>query len=159
MMKLTDADLSLLSASPDLSVHAGPSSLASSSDGFVVTNGHTNGFTKMTNGKSEMGAAFTNGVQKHSSSVTRVTLPGTTLYDDSPVDREEFIRLVIQSLRDIGYVSVPLILLFRVPTNWLIEGNRPLRWKRNLDTQWNLRKCRNLDNSSLMACGLKLRLL
>jgi len=110
MMKLTDSDLALpLSTSPDLSVHAGPSSLASGlSDDFVVTNGHTNGFKSMTNGKSETGSAFTNGVQKHSPSVTRVTLPGTALYDDSPVNREEFVRLVIQSLRDVGYVSVLL---------------------------------------------------
>ena len=108
-MKLTDSDLGPpLSASPDLSVHAGPSSFVSASlNDFVATNGHTNGFTTMTNGKSEMGAVMTNGVQKHPS-ITRVTLPGTTLYDDSPVDREEFIRLVIQSLRDIGYTSVSL---------------------------------------------------
>jgi hypothetical protein len=105
MLKLTDSDLGLpLSASSDLSVHAGPSSLASgSSDDFVITNGHTNGFKAMTNGKAGIGAAFTNGLQKHTSSVTKVTLSGTALYDDSPVDREEFVRLVIQSLRDIGY--------------------------------------------------------
>jgi hypothetical protein len=108
MKKLTDSDLGLpLSASPDLSMHAGPSSLASgSSVDFVVTNGHTNGFTTMTNGKSEMGAGLTNGVKKYSPSVSKVTLPGTSLYDDSPVDREEFVRLVIQSLHDIGYASV-----------------------------------------------------
>ena len=119
MLKLTDSDLGLpLSASSDLSVHAGPSSLASGSSGeFVVTNGHTNGFKGMTNGKSGMGAAFTNGVQKHSSSVTKVTLPGTALYDNSPVDREEFVRLVIQSLRDIGYASVSPLLLFRFAPN------------------------------------------
>jgi hypothetical protein len=106
MMKLTDADLSLHSASP---AHAGPSSLASGSSGdFIVANGHTNGFTTMTNGKSELGAGITNGVQKRSSSVSKVSLPGTTLYNDVPVDREEFVRLVIQSLRDIGYVSVSL---------------------------------------------------
>lgn len=43
---------------------------------------------------------------KHGKSIARVNLPGTTLYDDSYVDREEFIRLVIQSLRDVGYMCV-----------------------------------------------------
>jgi hypothetical protein len=119
MLKLSDSDLGLpLSASSDLSVHAGPSSIASgSSDDFVATNGHTNGFKMVTNGKSGMSAAFTNGMQKHSSSITKVTLPGTSLYENSPVDREEFVRLVIQSLRDIGYASVSLIPLFRVAPN------------------------------------------
>ena len=47
---------------------------------------------------------MSNGVSKHGSSVARVSLPGTTLYDDPYVDREEFVRLVIQSLRDVGYM-------------------------------------------------------
>jgi hypothetical protein len=38
------------------------------------------------------------------STVARVSLPGTRLYPDSYIDREEFIRLVVQSLRDVGYV-------------------------------------------------------
>ncbi|KAI5121012.1 hypothetical protein M0805_005958 [Coniferiporia weirii] len=33
----------------------------------------------------------------------RVDLPGTRLFEDSYIDREEFVRLVIQSLRDVGY--------------------------------------------------------
>ncbi|KAG8934591.1 hypothetical protein FRC02_009671 [Tulasnella sp. 418] len=37
--------------------------------------------------------------------VTRVNPPGTTIYPDSTIDREEFIRLVVQSLRDIGYIE------------------------------------------------------
>jgi hypothetical protein len=48
-----------------------------------------------------------NGSSKHSKSpVPRVELPGATIYDDSYIDREEYIRLVIQSLRDIGYMCV-----------------------------------------------------
>lgn len=35
--------------------------------------------------------------------VSRVSLSGTALYEGSNVNREEFIRLVMQSLRDIGY--------------------------------------------------------
>ena len=36
--------------------------------------------------------------------IPQVTLPGTRLFEDSCIDREEFIRLVIQSLRDVGYL-------------------------------------------------------
>ncbi|KAJ6630542.1 WD40-repeat-containing domain protein [Mycena sp. CBHHK59/15] len=91
--------------------HAGPSS-----NGHLHTNG--NGFAAVANGASAT-SAVGNGVQKHnghskqssvashshSFSVARVTLPGSTLYDDSEVDREEFVRLVIQSLRDVGYIE------------------------------------------------------
>lgn len=77
---------------------AGPSSITL--DKATRSNGITsiNGFRP--NGSSPM----SNGVPKHSSSVARVSLPGTTLYDDPYVDREEFVRLVIQSLRDVGYM-------------------------------------------------------
>ncbi|KAI0063418.1 WD40 repeat-like protein [Artomyces pyxidatus] len=84
------------SGSPD-HPQAGPSSMSTApkSNGHVV-NGSSNGFS----------IPATNGVRKHSKSpVSRVPLPGTTLYDDSYIDREEFIRLVIQSLRDVGYVE------------------------------------------------------
>ncbi|THH10834.1 hypothetical protein EW145_g1054 [Phellinidium pouzarii] len=37
--------------------------------------------------------------------VQRVNLPGTRLSEDSYIDREEFVRLVIQSLRDVGYME------------------------------------------------------
>ncbi|KAF8511107.1 WD40 repeat-like protein [Hysterangium stoloniferum] len=37
--------------------------------------------------------------------VAKVTLAGTALYEGSHIDREEFVRLVIQSLRDVGYVE------------------------------------------------------
>ncbi|KAJ3502077.1 hypothetical protein NLJ89_g9048 [Agrocybe chaxingu] len=104
MMRLSEADRdSPLSISPDMSAHAGPSSVASGSfDGPVVTNGRTNGCAPVTNGT---GAVMGNGIQKHGKSIAKVTLPGTTLYDDSDVDREEFVRLVIQSLRDVGYIE------------------------------------------------------
>ncbi|KAG8948860.1 hypothetical protein FRC04_009198 [Tulasnella sp. 424] len=35
--------------------------------------------------------------------VSRVYLPGTTIYEDSNIDREEFVRLAIQIFKDIGY--------------------------------------------------------
>ncbi|KAF8211925.1 WD40 repeat-like protein [Mycena galopus ATCC 62051] len=102
------------STSPD--EVAGPSSLGLDHTG--PSNGHLNGngFTTIANGASAVGTTGNgvqkpNGYSKQSSatspplSVARVTLPGTSLYDDSDVDREEFVRLVIQSLRDVGYIE------------------------------------------------------
>ncbi|KAF9484688.1 WD40 repeat-like protein [Pholiota conissans] len=102
-LSTSDQDSSL-SVTPE---HAGPSSFGSSFEALVSTNGHTNGngFSSVTNGNSGAGVVMGNGVSKHGKAVAKVTLPGTTLYDDSFVDREEFIRLVIQSLRDVGYVE------------------------------------------------------
>lgn len=37
--------------------------------------------------------------------ISRVNLPGTHLYEDGNVDREEYVRLVIQTLRDVGYIE------------------------------------------------------
>ncbi|KAJ6502265.1 WD40 repeat-like protein [Mycena sanguinolenta] len=102
------------SAAPD--AVAGPSSLGLDHSG--PSNGHLNGngFTAISNGASGASAAG-NGVQKHNGhskqssptspvlAVARVTLPGTGLYSDSEVDREEFVRLVIQTLRDVGYIE------------------------------------------------------
>lgn len=96
---------------------AGPSSVGLDHPG--PSNGHLNGngFTAVANGAPVANAAG-NGIQKqnghskqssaasHSLSVARVTLPGSSLYNDSDVDREEFVRLVIQSLRDVGYMCV-----------------------------------------------------
>lgn len=107
-MRLSGSDQdSNLSVSPDLTAHAGSSALAADSPG--PSNGHTvngNGFSgPIANGSSQLSVTG-NGVQKHGKSIARVNLPGTTLYDDSFVDREEFVRLVIQSLRDVGYKYV-----------------------------------------------------
>ena len=106
MRKLSESDRdSPLSVSPDSNALAGPS-CAAAFDGVVATNGHTNGFTPVTNGTLGAGVVMGNGVQKHGKLVAKVNLPGTTLYDDSFVDRQEFVRLVIQSLRDVGYMYV-----------------------------------------------------
>lgn len=103
---------------PSSDAVAGPSSVSLDHPGS--SNGHLNGngFAAIANGAP---VAAGNGVQKHnghskqssaashshSLSVARVTLPGSRLYDDdSDVDREEFVRLVIQSLRDVGYMCV-----------------------------------------------------
>ncbi len=101
-MRFSDSDHGL--PSPDTSAHAGPSSFASgSSGGIVATNGHTNGFGPIANGSSGTVAIMGNGLPKPSK-IAKVTLPGTTLYEDSSIDREEFVRLMIQSLRDVGYM-------------------------------------------------------
>ncbi|TFK54698.1 WD40 repeat-like protein [Heliocybe sulcata] len=104
--------LSMVDAMPE----AGPSTIApapgvaspkSASNGFSpATNGHTNGSLSPTHGA---GAApwklmAMNG-KSAASAVARVSLPGSTLYEDSFVDREEFVRLVIQALRDVGYIE------------------------------------------------------
>lgn len=100
---------STLSVSFDSVAEAGPSSSPLKHNGVSKTNGfsptHLNG-----NGK----AWILDGLDGYSpdrsrSSIARVSLPGTTLYDDSYVDREEFVRLVIQSLRDVGYMYVSLV--------------------------------------------------
>ncbi|KAG6889821.1 hypothetical protein C0995_014298 [Termitomyces sp. Mi166 len=92
-MRLTDSDHNSLSASPDFSSLAGPST--------DYTNGRSNGFTtkSVTNGTGK------GTLPKNGKAIARVSLPGTTLYDDTPVDREEYVRLVIQSLRDVGYIE------------------------------------------------------
>ncbi|KAI6099927.1 WD40 repeat-like protein [Pisolithus croceorrhizus] len=57
----------------------------------------------MANGSTKC-SSMGNGISKHSS-IARVSLPGTTLYQDPYVNREEFVRLVIQSLKDVGYIG------------------------------------------------------
>jgi hypothetical protein len=89
---------------------AGPSSIPN-----ILSNGHNglmkgNSVSSFTNGNGKVGATDGLKAEKQKMSVPKVLLPGTTLYDDSYVDREEFVRLVIQSLRDVGYMWVPLIL-------------------------------------------------
>ena len=77
-------------------------SRSSSSSPSPKANGHlTNGHGSPMNGSSK----------RSKSPVVRVEFPGSTIYDDSYIDREEYIRLVIQSLRDIGYMCVLVILL------------------------------------------------
>ena len=105
-MRIPESDQeSAHSVSLDSAPHAGPSSLGLDAPGPL--NGHTNGngFTlPPTNGFTNGAGAIGNGVQKHAKSLAKVSLPGTALYaDGSYVNREEFVRLVAQSLRDVGY--------------------------------------------------------
>jgi hypothetical protein len=130
-MRLADSDQdSNLSASPDFTAHAGPSTQGS--DRLGPSNGHSNGtgFVPPTNGfmtNGSSGGHTGNGIMKHGKAIAKVILPGTTLYDDSYVDREEFVRLVIQSLRDVGYVYVHPLHLPVHSSSIVTTGNRPQR--------------------------------
>lgn len=104
-MRLSDSDRdSALSVSLDSHPEAGPSSAAGPSNGHKSGTAKTNGFTNGSSKYSPLDGLDGHAAEKHRSSVARVSLPGRTLYDDSFVDREEFVRLVIQSLRDVGYM-------------------------------------------------------
>ncbi|KAF5358519.1 hypothetical protein D9756_001366 [Leucocoprinus leucothites] len=96
----------------------GPSSIASSSIDSMPPpmngrsangNGLLASSSSATNGSSTvlMGNGTGNGVTKHGKApaVAPVTLPGTLLYDDSFIDREELVRLTLQLLRDVGYIE------------------------------------------------------
>jgi len=98
------------SVSLDSLAGAGPSTssipISSKHNGVTKTNGFSAPYT---NGNSK--TRISDGLAEHPpdrgrSAISRVSLPGSTLYDDSYVDREEFVRLVIQSLRDVGYMYV-----------------------------------------------------
>lgn len=113
-MRLTETDNdSTLSVSLDSAPEAGPSTatpMANGHNGVTKTNGFSGLYTNG-NAKSRSPDGIDSRVsEKSRMSVSRVSLPGTTLYDDSYVDREEFVRLVIQSLRDVGYMYVHLVL-------------------------------------------------
>ncbi|KAI0071759.1 WD40 repeat-like protein, partial [Panus rudis PR-1116 ss-1] len=100
-------DESSISVSYDSTLaEPGPSfSPSTKQNGSTKTNGFSSPYTNG-NGK----ARLLDGLDGHApdkarASIARVSLPGSTLYDDSFVDREEFVRLVIQSLRDVGYIE------------------------------------------------------
>ncbi|KAE9409438.1 WD40 repeat-like protein [Gymnopus androsaceus JB14] len=52
-----------------------------------------------------VGPSGSNGVMNGKGALARVNLPGHLLYEGSNVDREEFVRLLLQSLRDVGYIE------------------------------------------------------
>jgi hypothetical protein len=121
VMKLSEKDddsTISLHPSPDDTPVAGPSS----------SNGHAKKASASgTNGSTE--PSFSRG-QTH---IAKVALPGTALYDDSSVDREEYVRLVIQSLRDIGYMCV-VFLYRRISSDKLPIARRRRHWKPSLAT-------------------------
>ena len=78
-----------------------------------TANGFSNGLTNGTGSSNSTSGPLKNGVGKHGKSVAQVSLPGRKLFPDSNVDREEFVRLVVQSLRDVGYMYAPFLYLLR----------------------------------------------
>lgn len=83
-----------------------PSGTASSSkNGHTLThaNGNTNGYLPPPPTKNS-GIANGSHAQALGKSISRVNIPGTNLYDDSNVNRQEFVRFVVQALRDVGYM-------------------------------------------------------
>jgi hypothetical protein len=79
--------------------------LAFAQNGHVkgLSNGSTNGSTA--NGSlSPRLETSTEGLSNHTMTVSRVNIPGTALYPGSTTNREEFVRLVIQTLKDVGYL-------------------------------------------------------
>lgn len=74
----------------------------SNGNGALVTNGSSSGL-KQQAPYSSSGAVDGRPAGR---AIAPVNLPGTRLYNDAPIDREEFVRLVIQSLRDVGYKYV-----------------------------------------------------
>lgn len=78
-----------------------------------------------------------NGSSKRSKSpVARVEFPGSTIYDDSYLDREEYIRLIIQSLRDIGYIESAATL--EAESGYVMETSRVAEFRRCiLEGSWN----------------------
>ncbi|KAH0830645.1 hypothetical protein J3R83DRAFT_2100 [Lanmaoa asiatica] len=108
---------------------AGPSSIT------LDKASRSNGITSINGFKPNGSLPMSNGVSKHSSSVARVSLPGTTLYDDPYVDREEFVRLVIQSLRDVGYIESAATL--EAESGYSLEAPEVTEFRRYiLDADW-----------------------
>lgn len=104
----------------------------------------TNGFsyTSPTNGVSS--PINSNGVKKsagalkslEASGPSRVTLPGTHLFEGSSIDREEFIRVVVQSLRDIGYAESAATL--EAESGYVTESSEVAEFRRNIiDGLWD----------------------
>lgn len=106
IMRDTESDQGPAVSATNSSPQAGPSSLGNghgNGNGFVPT-GKLNGAAAALNGH---GGGAKNGTQAHTRGVARVDLPGTALYtDEAYVSREEFVRVVLQSLRDVGYMCV-----------------------------------------------------
>ncbi|KAL1944438.1 hypothetical protein VTO73DRAFT_2868 [Trametes versicolor] len=140
-MRLTESDRdSALSVSLDSAPEAGPSHSPGSSNGHNGTTAKSNGFSLpykngASNGTSNGGVDGLASERHRPPPVARVSLPGSTLYDDSYVDREEFVRLVIQSLRDVGYIESAATL--EAESGYIMETPEVAEFRRCiLDASW-----------------------
>ncbi|OCH88195.1 WD40 repeat-like protein [Obba rivulosa] len=128
-----DSTLSLaLDGTPDAGPSAGPSTVSNGHNGILAK---SNGFC--TNGSSKLISETVDGAAlEHGTSIARVSLPGSTLYDDSHVDREEFVRLVIQSLRDVGYIESAATL--EAESGYVMEAPEVAEFRKCiLDASWD----------------------
>ncbi|KAG8889730.1 hypothetical protein FRB98_003022 [Tulasnella sp. 332] len=67
--------------------------------------------------------------------VVRVNLPGTTIYPDSWVDREELVRLMVQTLREAGYAESASAL--EAESGYSLETPQVTEFRRAvLDGEW-----------------------
>lgn len=82
------------------SMAPGASSAASEDPVQSTKNGH---FKALSNGSTN-GSLSPLAERYSNAPIARVNPPGTTLYPGSNTNREEFVRLVIQTLKDVGYV-------------------------------------------------------
>ncbi|KAH9833011.1 WD40 repeat-like protein [Rhodofomes roseus] len=152
-MRLTEPDQeSAVSVQLDTQPEAGPSSVAGSSNGYNGSTAKQNGYSNSyTNGHSKASPTdATNGggrLETQTTSITKVSLPGSTLYDDSYVDREEFVRLIIQSLRDVGYIESAATL--EAESGYTMESPEVAEFRRCiLDADWAR------ANAALMRLGV-----
>ncbi|OJT04343.1 WD repeat-containing protein 26 [Trametes pubescens] len=140
-MRLTESDRdSALSVSLDSAPEAGPSHSPGSSNGHNGVAAKSNGFSLphkngASNGTTNGGVDGLASERHRPPPVARVSLPGSTLYDDSYVDREEFVRLVIQSLRDVGYIESAATL--EAESGYIMETPEVAEFRRCiLDASW-----------------------
>ncbi|PVF98849.1 WD40 repeat-like protein [Serendipita vermifera] len=68
--------------------------------------------------------------------ITRVNPPGKSLYPDSSIDREEFVRLVLQALKDVGYRDTASVL--ELESGFTYETSRVTAFRRSvIEGDWN----------------------
>lgn len=102
-MRLPETEESAIES--DAAPTAGPSSIGL--DGPKVMNGHMNGNGSVYHSMKGSSIPSPNGKPRRKPTVEEVVLPGTSFYTDDPsVNREHVVRLMIQSLRDVGYQYV-----------------------------------------------------
>jgi hypothetical protein len=151
------SEMTSSSVSPEHPSEAGPSSSSSTISALKAINGHatngaTNGFAAASPASLSLSS---NGVGRRAP-IPKVTLPGTALYNDSDIDREEFVRLVIQTLRDVGYAYV----IQRVPPPYgrrltSHTANPPPFLRKSQDTSWKLPSLLIFDNECSKVFGTR----
>lgn len=105
-----DAMAIAIADSSDFPAHLTPSGdefrqTAKNSHAKAISNGSTNGSATNASLSPKLDL-FTGPLARRPITIARVNPPGTALYPGSSTNREEFVRLVIQTMKDIGYLCV-----------------------------------------------------